>query len=240
MQWLQWTAHAKGKHLLINGAAAGTGKTTVAVTTPDGLLYIAKTTEEADSVFDALDSNEDDVYRHRPRLFNRDHEDWETLPLGLGDHQRACIQPDLCNLHAERIGTTNYVCAQCPLYAECVQRGYLSQADKERDTSKVIYAWGEVVACDEIFAERVKRICSKDDILIVDEVNPLALTQARHLDRDTLLDLTERFRQHDEETINDFKILEKLCDLISTAKTPETFIDGLKHWDRQHRGHQGS
>ena len=236
VEWLQETAKKQGKYLLILGSAAGTTKTTLAVMTPKGLLYIAKTTEEADKVFQTLFNAEEDVIRHRPRLFNRRHKDldgnndWETLPLGLGEHERPCIQPELCNLHAERIGTTNSVCGQCSLYAECVQRGYLSQAKKERDTSKVIYAWGEVVVCDEIFAERVKRICTKDDILVVDEVNPLELTQERHLDRDTLFDLTERFRHFHEETADDFKILEKLLDLISTAKTPETFIAGVKQW----------
>ena len=234
--WIQETARRKGKHLLILGSAAGTGKTTTVIFTVDGLLYIAKTTEEADKIFEELDKKEEDAIRHRPRLFNRGHKnidgnnDWETLPLGLGEHERPCIQPELCNLHAERIGTTNYICKQCPLSAECKADGYLSQADKERDTKKVIYAWDEIMACDERSAERVKRICTKDDILILDEVNPLALTQARHLNRDTLLDLTERFRQPDEETADTFKTLEKLCDLISTAKTPETFIAGVKEW----------
>ena len=234
--WIQETARRKGKHLLILGSAAGTGKTTTVIFTIDGLLYIAKTTEEADKIFEELDKKEEDAIRHRPRLFNRGHKnidgnnDWETLPLGLGEHERPCIQPKLCNLHAECIGTTNYICKQCPLSAECKADGYLSQADKEWDTRKVIYAWDEAMACDERFAERVKRICTKDDILILDEVNPLALTQARHLNRDTLLDLTERFRQPDEETADTFKTLEKLCDLISTAKTPETFILGVKEW----------
>ena len=234
--WLRDTKPKRGKHLLILGSAAGSGKTTLSTATADTLLYIAKTTEEADKIFEELDKRDEDAIRHRPRLFNRGHKDihgnndWETLPLGLGEQERPCIQPELCNLHAERIGTTNYICKQCPFYTECKVDGYLSQAEKERNTSKVIYAWDEVMACDERFADRVKRICAKDDILILDEVNPLALTQARQLDRDTLLDLTERFRHFHESPADTFKFLEKLCDLISTAKTPENFIAGVKEW----------
>ena len=219
VQWLQRTEQEQGKHLLILGSAAGTGKTSAAVTTPDSFLYIAKTTEEADDVFEALDRQEGDVYRHRPRLFNRDREDWETLPLGLGDRHRACIQPELCNLHAERIGTPNAICARCPIYTDCKADGYLSQAETEKNASKVIYTENEGLACDEIYKARVKQICAKDDILIIDEVNPLALTQARQFNRDTLLDLTERFRQLHEETASDYQILKALLDLTATAET---------------------
>ena len=229
-KWLQETEQAKGKHLLVLGSAAGTGKTTATVTTAERLLYIAKTTEEADNVYEKLVDKGEDAYRHRSRLFNRDRKDWNTLPIGLGENDRPCAKPELCNLHAKRVGTAFDVCAQCVFHSECTDYGYLSQKEKERKASKVIYAWGEIIACDERYAERVKQICSEDDILTSDEVNPLALTQARAIDRDTLYDLTERFRHSHAETINTFKILEKLCDLISTAKTTQTFIDGLKDW----------
>lgn len=229
-QWLDDTEKAKGKHLLILGSAAGTGKTTAAVTSAEALLYIAKTTEEADNVFEVLDEQELDCYRHRSRLYNRDHEKWNTLPIGLGENNRPCIDPERCNLHAERIGTPNAICSQCPAWDVCNDDGYLSQAKIEKNTSKVIYAETESLACDEIFKERVKRICRKDDVLIVDEVNPLSLTQQRTLTRDMLYDLAERFR-HPHETIKDgYLTLKALLDLISTAETPEQLITGMADW----------
>ena len=234
--WLKKVYNRKTKELLVLGSAAGTGKTTAAVTTADTLLYIAKTTGEADKVFEELNRKEEDVIRHRPRLFNRGHtdidgnNDWDTLPIGLGEHQRTCTQPEPCNLHAELLGTPDAICQRCPAYTECTENGYLSQAEKERNSSKVIYAWSEVVACDKTFAERVKRICTADDILIVDEVNPLSLTQARRIDRDTLFDLTERFRQPHKSTADIYTTLKALLDHQSTAETPETFIAGIQQW----------
>lgn len=229
-QWLQETEQAKGKHLLILGSAAGTGKTTASTTIADTFLYIAKTTDEADSVFQALDQQEQDCHRHRPRLYNRDNENWERLPLGLGANQRPCIRPELCNLHAQRIGTPNAICARCPLYGDCKENGYLSQAETECKVSKVVYAWNEAVACDEIYKARVTQICTKNDILIVDEVNPLLLTQARTLDRDTLYDVAERFRHPHDDTIADYRQLKALLDLTATAETPGDFITGLQDW----------
>lgn len=223
--WLQDTENLKGKHLIILGSAAGTGKTTVGITTPDFLLYLAKTTEEADQVFQTLSDAEDDVYRHRPRMFNRDHPDWNTLPLGLTEKDRPCISPELCNLYAERGHPTHEICNRCPLVAECKDDGYLSQAKLEKNARKVVYAWGEVVACDWIYRDRVKRICSKDDILILDEVNPAELTQHRDVTRDMLFDLTERFR--DGHTLQEYEILKALLALISTAEDDKAFMDGL-------------
>ena len=234
--WLHDTEDTKGKHLLILGSAAGTGKTTAGVTTAETLLYVAKTTEEADNVFEFLQSRGEDVIRHRPRMFNRGHKDfdnqpdWETLPLGIGENKRPCIHPEVCNTLAESGHATTVFCVKCPVYAECQENGYLSQAKKERNTSKVIYAWKEVTACDETYKGLVKRICTADDILIVDEVNPLELTQARQLDRDTLFDLTERFQHNHASTRDVFKTLETLRDLLSTAPDSETFINGLEQW----------
>ena len=238
MQWLEKTEKEKGKHLLILGSAAGTGKTTATIFTVDGLLYIAKTTEEAKKVFEDLDAAEEDVYLHRARMFNREHKDfdnnndWETLPLGLGDHQRPCIQPELCNLHAKRLGTTNYVCNayQCPAFAKCKEEGYLSQAEKERKASKVVYAWNEELICDEIFKGHVKRICTTDDIFALDEVSPLELTQERHLDRETLFDVVDRFRHIHPEIFSVYKKLKELLDIQSTAETAEAFIEALSKW----------
>ena len=230
--WIQKVEGSKTKELLLIGSAAGTGKTTVAITTAERMLYIAKTTEEADQVYQKLFEAEEDAIRHRPRLFNRGHTDfdgnpdWETLPLGLGEQERPCINPDACNLHAERGHPTHEVCIRCPLYSECQADGYLSQDSKERNAQKVVYAWDEIVACDEIHAPRVKRICTADDIFIVDEVNPANLTQHRLVTRNMLYDLTERFR--DINTRLEYQALKPLLDLQSTAETPQAFIDGLQ------------
>lgn len=225
VKWLQKTEAKKGKHLLVLGSAAGTGKTTAAITTAARLLYISKTVEEADQVFQTLSDREDDVHRHRSRMFNRDHENWNTLPLGLTEKDRPCISPERCDTYAERGHPTHEVCLRCPRFSDCKKDGYLSQKHLEKNAMKVVYSWDEVVACDSKHSDRVKRICSKDDILILDEVNPANLTQSRKLTREMLFDLTERFR--DPNTVSEFKTLKGLLDLLSTAEDEKAFFDGL-------------
>ena len=51
LEWLKATENKQGKHLIIFGSAAGTGKTTIGVTSIGMFLYIAQTTEEADQVY---------------------------------------------------------------------------------------------------------------------------------------------------------------------------------------------
>lgn len=131
-------------------------------------------------------------------------------------------------LQTQRVGTPNAICTRCPLHNECQGEGYLSQAKRERKASKVVYAWNECVASDEIFKARVKQVCRKDEILIVDEVNPLGLTQERYLNRDILFDLTERFRQHHGDTAHIYELLKSLLDIISTSETPEDFIESIQ------------
>ena len=225
-EWLEGTQQKQGKHLLVLGSAAGTGKTTVAITTAETLLYISKTTEEADQVFQTLHAAEADVHRHRPRLFNHNREDWRTLPLGLTPNDRPCIQPELCNLYAKRGHPTHEVCVRCPVYSACQEDGYLSQDALEKNAMKVVYAWDEAVACDAVHKDRVKRICSKDDILIVDEVNPANLSQDRMVTREMLFDLTERFR--DPNTAVEYHILKGLLDAISTASDVNVLVDSWK------------
>ena len=237
VEWLQETEKKRGKHLLILGSAAGTAKTTVGIYTADSFLYIAKTTEEADKVFQELYQAEEDVVRHRPRMFNRGHKDidgnndWETLPLGLGEHDRPCIHPETCNLMAERGHSPTLFCvSKCRVYADCTEKYFLSQAEKEKNASKVIYAWGEDMAVDALLAKYIKRICAKGDVLIVDEVNPLNVTQARRIDRETLYDLVQRFRHPHEKTADIYTKLKALLDHQSTAETPENFIAGIQQW----------
>ena len=230
VQWIESTEKGKKKHMLILGSAAGSGKTKAATTTIDTYLYVAKTTGEADKVFDELFDAEEDVIRHRSRMFNRDHPDWETLPLGLGDNERPCINPVLCNEHAAKLGSPNEVCWRCPVYDHCESKAYRSQAEKELSTSKVIYSWNEDFICDETLKARLKRVCTADKVFILDEANPLNFTQLRTLDRGMLLELTERFRQTLGTDHEIYQTLKALLDLISTAEDNAAFVNGLSDW----------
>ena len=230
LKWLEKTENAKGYYMLVLGGAAGTAKTTLTTTEVELLLYIAKTTGEADNLFEVLHDAEEDVMRHRSRMFNYNHPDWETLPLGLGDNEKPCDKPVLCNEHAAKLGSPNEVCHRCSLYAECKENGYLSQAEKERNTSKVIYAWNESFICDETLKARLKRICTKDKVFILDEANPLGFTQLRTIDRAMLFDLTERFRHTLGTEHEIYQTLKALLNLISTAEEPSHFINGLSDW----------
>ena len=230
LKWLEKTENAKGYYMLVLGGAAGTAKTTLTTTEVELLLYIAKTTGEADNLFKVLHDAEEDVMRHRSRMFNYNHPDWETLPLGLGDNEKPCDKPVLCNEHAAKLGSPNEVCHRCSLYAECKENGYLSQAEKERNTSKVIYAWNESFICDETLKARLKRICTKDKVFILDEANPLGFTQLRTIDRAMLFDLTERFRHTLGTGHEIYRKLKSLLDLISTVEEPSDFINGLSDW----------
>ena len=232
VQWAVSTKKGRKKHMLILGSAPGTGKTTIATTTIDEIIYVAKTIDEADKVFDELFKAEENVMRHRSRMFNYNHPDWETLPLGLGDNKKPCDKPVLCNEHAAKLGSPNEVCHRCSLYAECKENGYLSQFDKEKNTSKVIYSWNEDFICDSTLKARLKRVCSKDKIFILDEANPLNFTQLRTLDRDMLLDLTQRFKQTLGTNHETYQTLKTLLDLISTAEDNNAFVSGLFDWIR--------
>ena len=230
VEWLQKTENLKGNHALILGRAAGTGKTTAAIFETETLLYIAKTSKEADKVFESLDENEEDVIRHRARMYNRDHPDWNTLPLGLGENERPCIEPEICDTHSKILGTPNENCRRCPAYTGCKKKAYLSQAQKEKNAMKVVYAWNEAMTCDKTYKNRVKQVCSARDVVIQDEANPLAFTQKRSISREMLYDLTERFRPPHAETTEIYRTLKALLDHLSTAETPEPFIDGIQEW----------
>ena len=230
VEWLQKTENLKGNHALILGRAAGTGKTTAAIFETEKLLYIAKSSKEADEVFESLNENGEDALRHRARMYNRDHPDWNTLPLGLGENERPCIEPEICDTHSNILGTPNENCRRCPAYTSCKENAYLSQAQKEKNTKKVVYAWNEVMICDKTYKNRVKQVCSAEDVVIQDEANPLAFTQKRSISREMLYDLTERFRHPHAETTEIYRTLKALLDHLSTAETPEPFIDGIQEW----------
>ena len=227
LKWIEKTENEKGKHMLVLGSAAGTGKTTVGTTTIENLLYIGKTSDESDKVYQELYEKGEDVIRHRTRMYNFNHPDWETLPLGLDENSRPCIDPIRCETHTIFLGTAKDVCIRCPLYTECKENGYLAQPEKEKNTSKVIYAWGECFICDSSLAAILKRICTQDTIPILDEANPLRFAQFRSINRDRLFELTERFRLTLGTLDEIYLTLKALLDLISTAETPHAFISGL-------------
>ena len=230
LKWLEKTEKTKGKHLLVLGSAAGTGKTTVVITTLKRFIYVAKTSGEADKVFEELDEKEENVMRHRSRMYNYNHPDWETLPLGLGENDRPCTEPILCDKHADLLGSPNEVCSRCSLHTECKENAYLAQAEKERNTEKVVYALDESFICDATLAARLKRICTKDKVFMLDEANPLGFTQLRSLNREMLYDITERFRQTLGTEHEIYLTLKALLDLISTTEEPSDFINGLSDW----------
>ena len=230
IQWIESTEEAKGEHMLILGAAAGTGKTTAGITTLKRLIYVGKTSEEADKVFEELNEKEEDVIRHRSRMYNYNHPDWETLPLGLGENDRPCIEPILCDEHSKRLGSPDAVCIRCPLYIECKVSGYRSQVEKELNTSIVVYAWNETFICDSNLESRLKRICTKDKVFMLDEANPLGFTQLRKMNRDMVYDLAERFRHALGTDHEIYQTLKALLDLISTTEEPSDFINGLSDW----------
>ena len=216
--------------MLILGSAAGTGKTTAGITTLKRLIYVGKTSEEADKVFEELNEKEEDVIRHRSRMYNYNHPDWETLPLGLGENDRPCIEPILCNEHVSHLGSPDAVCIRCPLYIECKVSGHRSQVEKELNTSIVVYAWNETFICDSNLESRLKRICTKDKVFMLDEANPLGFTQLRKMNRDRVYDLAERFRHALGTDHEIYQTLKALLDLISTTEEPSDFINGLSDW----------
>jgi len=227
VDWITDTDTAKGnQHLLINTAAAGTGKTTTALVEASELLYLAKTTDEADTVFAFLDGREEDVIRHRPRLHNRDRDDWERLPLGLGADERPCIKPELCNELAQQGHSTRPACSRCPKEQECSEDGYLSQARKERNAAKVVMAHSEIVACDSREKHHIQQRLTKDGILIVDEAHPANLTQRRIVTRLDILELQQRWNT--PHTQNEYQALRDLFYFFYSAETPVMFIQALQ------------
>ena len=228
VNWIEETENREGPpELLLLTSAAGTGKTTAAITNAEKLLYIAKTTEQADEVFKTLAAAGEDAYRHRPRMQNRDHAHWEALPLGLAEKGcRPCIAPETCNTLAARGHSPHHACQACPVFTDCKRRGYLSQREKERNAAKVIYAWDEAVACDAKHAEKIKSLCTDADILILDEVNPANLTQPRAVTHQILSELAERFRNLD--TLEIYKLLAAMKLEISVAETATEALSGLQ------------
>lgn len=216
-KWIQETEGKENKLLNIT-TAAGTGKSTIIITTAEKLLYVAKTTEEADQAFSISEhETERTRWRHRPRLFNRDRVDWETLPLGLGENERPCIQPEICNDLAAAGHSTKVVCETCPERKLCKDAAYLSQEGIEQVSEQVFYAEGEAFLSDWIYRERVKRLTDDGKLLALDEGVPSRLPMERKISLSNLAELAERFRLPERLAFSE--MLKQLTASLATATT---------------------
>ena len=229
-EWEANTRNSLRQHILNITTAAGTRKTTVSVHHFDTLLYIAKTTEEADQAFTIADSLERDAWRHRPRMYNRKNEFWHLLPLGLASNERPCIHPETCNTLAQRghAPAISFCQERCEVYDNCRQKGFLAQTEIERKKQSVFLAWNEAFFSDEQFKSRVKLVLNKEKMLVLDEADPAGLPQHRQLDLDELLSLLEAWRLPDPKAIPVFSFLENLIQTLSTAKEPEQIRDAIR------------
>ena len=228
-EWEANTRNSEKQHLLNITTAAGTRKTTVTVYHFDTLLYIAKTTEEADQAFSIADSLARDAWRHRPRMYNRDHEKWNLLPLGVGSDERPCIHPEVCNILAQgnNAPVVDFCQERCEAYNRCRQKGFLSQTEIERKKQSVFLSWNESFFSDEQFRSRVKLILNKEKMLVLDEADPAGLPQHRQLDLNELPTHLEAWRLQDPKAIEIYLFLKKLIEKLSTAKEPEQIRDAI-------------
>ena len=230
----EWEANTRGsgkQHLLNITTAAGTRKTTVTVHHFDTLLYIAKTKEEADQAFSIADSLERDAWRHRPRMYNRDQENWDILPLGLGTSERPCIHPETCNMLAQRGNppVPSFCKERCEVYEICRAHGFLSQIETERKKESVFLAWDEAFFSDAQFLSQVEYILNKEKMLVLDEADPAGLPQHRQISEDELRQIIEGWRLlPDERAINICLFLKNLLEKLSTAAEPEQIRDAIK------------
>ena len=209
-------------HQILNiTTAAGTGKSTIAITTPEELLYIAKTSEEADQGFDLASQRELDAWRHRPRMFNRESEHWETLTLGLKSICRPCVYPERCNEIAARGHSPRVFCVhRCELFSECTEVGYLSQEKVEPNKQAVFYAWDEAFFSDRVHQGRVSRILGKEKLLVLDEGVPSNLPQQRSVSVTELAELAERHRYPNSPT---YPFLKSLTEAVALATDARSF-----------------
>ncbi|MDE0398901.1 MAG: helix-turn-helix domain-containing protein [Candidatus Poribacteria bacterium] len=213
--------NAEGQHVVNVTSAAGSGKTTLMITTYDNLFFLSKTTEEADQAFAIADSREKDCWRHRPRIHNRKEDNWDTLPFGLDANERPCMYPTVCNdlvIRGHEVVPT--FCAQkCEYYSECRKVGFLKQLEIEPNKQSVFMSWNEMVFSDVRFASRVKKICAGNEkLLVLDEANATQLPQQRVIPQKDLLNILESWRLFVPATYDISFALKKLIEALSTAK----------------------
>lgn len=229
--WETRTRDSDRQHILNVTFATGTGKTTLAVQSFERLLYIAKTVEEADQAYRIADELRRNAHRHKTRMWNRNREDWETLPLGIEDNCRACAYPDICNSLAERghSPTHEFCLKYCPMLAECKQYGYLCQSGIEASMDSVFYSWDEVLFSDVRFRSYVSQILSEGKMLVLDEANPLNLLQHRMFDENELRDLVDKWGNVIDTPAhrNLYDVLSMLLKNLSIENEPEKVASAI-------------
>lgn len=226
-EWIKETENAEGQYILNVTYAAGIGKTTITVETIDTLLYISPTKDLADQAYSIAYNLERIAWRHRPRMYNRDDENWETMPLGLDPDKRPCIYPEICNNLALRgYDPVPTFCAErCPFYNECKKVGFLAQPEIEKQAQSVFMSYDEVYFSDVRFKSRVEYILNNEKILVADEPTPDGLTQKREIIIDDLLTTFDTWRFLDQDVLF---FLKRLIENLSTAKAPEQIRSAIE------------
>ena len=158
-------------------------------------------------------------------MFNRGHENWDTLPIGLGEHERPCVYPEVCNDLAAAGHSTQVKCDGCEWRGVCESDGYLSQEKLERSHDQVFYSWDEALFSDRIHRERVQRLTDGGKLLVCDEAVPSNLPMSRRLSISELAVLKERWRFLEQFDL--FLFLKTLNSELANATTSESFFDAV-------------
>ena len=219
-----------GQHIINVTSAAGTGKTTLIITTYNNLFFITKTKEEADQAFSIAYDEGKDPWRHRPRMHNRDEDNWEQIPFGLGPNERPCMYPEVCNnliLRGHDV-VPSFCAPLCEHYLECKDLAFLKQRAIEPGKQQVFMSWTEIIFSDVRFESRVKEILNGEKLLVLDEANPTHLPQKREIVTKDLLDVLESWRFPSPEAYDAFVFLDRLVKEMSTAKKSEQIREAFR------------
>lgn len=218
-EWIEDTENAEEQHILNVTYGAGVGKTTITVETIETLLYIAPTKDLADQAYSIAYALGREAWRHRPRMYNRDHENWETLPLGLNPSERPCIHPETCNNLALRgyDPVPNFCAERCEFYSDCREKAFLKQPEIEKRKQSVFLSYDECYFSDVRFKSRIQLILNNEKILVADEPTPDGLTQKQEIIIDDLRTAFNAWRFLDAD-VGFF--LKELIENLSTAKEP--------------------
>ena len=204
----------RGKHLIVWNSPAGTGKTQNSLKIIETGSFMYPTTEltdmahetalkaEVERIKNASYENEDDravdlefadkqVFRHRARMRNYKEEGWADMALGLGDDERPCINPVMCNKYAERGLPPQIVCSTCPVVQACKERAYLSQDELIKNASQVFMARNEELVVDRRFQHQLSRFTEgKGNCWVVlEEAKAGQMSQRRSISRKQIIDL---------------------------------------------------
>ena len=209
----------RGKHIDVFTSFPGTGKSEAFMRAGGTHIAITPTTAmaiEQEQKLLQLGFSQDDVHRRRPRDYNIGRADYETLPFGLGDNERPCIQPTLCNTYAERgRSARHFVCRRCPRVDECWDVGYLSQIEKERNATWKLLPSDLRIVADERLKRRITEIKQPTDILIVDDPDITQLTQFRKHNINDFATMLQRYRLDTPEGCEPDPVHSIITDLLT-------------------------